>query len=87
MTIKSTAKYLIIRRYLSRYELALKAASKSSSLDKQTIYDNTYNHDDYLDEIHYNFIVSENITPSGNGYYALHNWIFRQSSGLRDFDI
>ena len=40
MTIESTAKHSIIRGCLSRYELALKAASKITRLEIQTIYDN-----------------------------------------------
>ena len=50
MTIKSTAKHSIIWGCLSRYELASKAASKITSLDKQTIYDDNFYHDDDSDD-------------------------------------
>ena len=79
MMIKSTAEHSIIQGYLSRYELALKAASEITSLDKQTIYEDTYNHGDDSNEFHYDFINSAYLTTPGNGYRALHNWIFHQS--------
>ena len=73
MTIESTAKHLIIRGCLSRYELVLKAASKITRLEIQTIYDNAYNHDDGSDESHHDFIVSKNpidTVPSITGSFA-----------------
>ena len=87
MTIKVSAKDLIIRGCLSRYKLALKAASRITSLDKLTCYE--YKHNINNDSIHnhYDFIISEHLTIPGNGHHTLHNWIFRKASGLYKFDI
>ena len=77
MTIKSTAKHSIIRGYLCRYELASKAASKITSLDKQTIYDDNFYHDDDSDDSQYDFIISEHLTTSSNRYRTIHNCFTR----------
>ena len=88
MMIKSTAKHSIIRGCLSRYELVINSASKiTTSLDKQTFYNDKSDKDDDSDDSHYNFIISDHITTLGNGYRTLHNSIFRQSSGTRGFNI
>ena len=87
MTIKSSAKHSIIRGCLSRYKLALEAASRITSLDKLTCYDDKQNSDDDSVHSHYDFIISEHLTLPSNGHHALHNWIFRKTSGLNKFDI
>ena len=76
MTIKSTAKHSIIRGCLSRYELALKAASKITSLDKHTFFNDNSDKDDGSDDSRYDFIISAHLTIPDNGYRVLHNWIF-----------
>ena len=87
MTIKSSAKHSIIRGCLSRYKLALKAASRITSIDKLTCYDDKQNSDDDYIHSRYAFIISEHLTTPNNGHHVLHNWIFRKTSGLHKFDI
>ena len=89
MTTKNTAKHSIIRGCLSRYKLALKAASRITTLDKVTCYHENKNNDtddDFADS-HYAFIISEHLSTPGNGHHAFHNWVFRISSGLPNFNI
>ena len=73
MTIKSTAKQSIIRGCLSLYELALKAASKITWIDKHNFYNDNSDKDDDLDKSRYDFIIYEYLTTPGNGYRVLHN--------------
>ena len=87
MPFNSSAKHSIIYGCLSRYKLALTAASRITSIDKLTCYDDKQNSDDDSVHNHYDFIISKHLTTPGNGHHALHNWIFRKTSGLHKFDI
>ena len=86
MTTKSSANYSTIRGCLSRYKLVLKAASRITSLDKLTCYDDKQNSKDDYVHSHNDFIISKHLTTPGNDH-ALHNLIFRKTSGLHKFDI
>ena len=77
MSIKSTAKHSVIRGCLSQYKLVLKSVSKINRLNKQAIYNKKSDQDDDSDDNHYEFIVSEYLATRGNGYRAIHNWVFR----------
>ena len=87
MTTKTTARNSIIRGCLSRYKLALKAASRITTLDRETYFDDYNDTDDDSADSNYAFIISEHLTTPGNGHHALHNWIFRKLSGIPTFDI
>ena len=87
MSFNSSAKHSIICGCLSRYKLALEAASHITSLDKLICYGDKQNSDDDSVHSHYEFIIFEHLMTPGNGHHALHNWIFRKTSGLHEFDI
>lgn len=81
------AKHSVIRGWLSRYKLVLKSVSKINRLNKQAIHNKKSDPDDDSDDNRYEFIVSEYLATPDDGYLAIHNWVFRQTSGLRDFGI
>ena len=87
MTTKTTARNSIIRGCLSRYKLALKAASRITTLDRETYFQDYNDTDDDSADSNYAFIIFEHLTTPGNGHHALHNWIFRKLSGIPTFDI
>ena len=66
MTTKSSAKHSIIRGCLYRSKLALKSASRITSLDKLTYYDDKENTDDDSDDSHH--LLTSNDTRKWESY-------------------